>query len=99
MTLDLLRQLPEHVNLGVVGLSDLEAFEGVSEPAGPLAAGSALSAALVLVELAQPQDSLDDIGRLIHDNDCSCPQTGLKLPKSVKVHQHVLAKLLRQESH
>ena len=38
-------------------------------PAGAFAARRALAAALMLVELRQPRDRLDDVGRLVHDDD------------------------------
>jgi hypothetical protein len=99
VTLDLLGELPQHVDLGVVSLANFHALERVGQPAGSLAARSALSAALVLVELAQPQDRLDDVGRIVHHDHRRCPQPALQLPQGVEVHQHILAELLGQQPH
>ena len=99
MSLDLLGQLPKHVDLGVVCLSDLEASHHVREPTGALPAGRALAAALVLVELGQPENALDDVGLLVHHDHRRSAQTALQLPQRVEVHQHILAELLWQETH
>jgi len=98
MSFDLFGQFPEHVDLGVVGLSDLEASHHVCEPAGPLPAGRALAAALVLVELGQSEDALDDVGLLVHHDHRRSAQTALQLPQRVEVHQDVFAELFGQEA-
>ena len=53
---NLLSQFPQHVDLCVLCFPDFHSFEGVGQPAGPLPAGGALAAALVLVEFAQPEN-------------------------------------------
>ena len=53
VSLDLIGQLLEHVDLGEVGVALLHALEHVDHPAGTFTAWSALAAALVLVELSK----------------------------------------------
>ena len=91
VSFDLFGQFPEHVDLGVVGFTDFHAFEGVSEPAGAFAAGGALAAAFVLVELAQAEDGLDDVGLLVHDDDCCGSESAFEVAEGVEVHEYILA--------
>lgn len=68
---DLLSQLPEHVDFSVICLSDLKSTHSVSQPTSTLSAWSALTTTFVLVKLAETQDRLNYIGRLIHHDDSS----------------------------
>ena len=61
MPLDLLSQLPKHIDFRVVGPPDFHSFESVGQPAGALPARRALPATLMLVELAEPQYSFDHV--------------------------------------
>ena len=61
MPFDLLSQLPQHINFGIVSLTDLHSLQSVSQPAGAFSARSALSTTLVLIEFTQSKDSFDDI--------------------------------------
>jgi hypothetical protein len=89
VTLDLFGQLPKHVDLSVVCLSDFHAFESVSEPAGTFSAGCALSATFVLVKFAEPQDSFDYVCGLVHYYHSGSTQPAFQLTESIEVHQHV----------
>ena len=53
MTFNLIGELLEHVNLCEVSVSLLYALQNVNHPTGSLSAGSALTAALVLVKLRE----------------------------------------------
>ena len=55
MSLDLLRQLLQHVDLTVAALALFEARHDLLGPLAALAAGGALAAGLVLVELEKPE--------------------------------------------
>src|SRR5438876_9258735 len=77
VTLDLPGDVVERIDLLDARVADDHALHHPPHPAGTLAAGRALAAALVLVELAEPRDRLDDVGRLVHDDDRRRPQAGL----------------------
>jgi hypothetical protein len=62
-------------------------------------AGSALATGLVLVKVRQARNGLDDVCGLVHDDDCCRAQAGLGLLEGVKIHQHIVADLLRQAWH
>ena len=53
----------------------------------------------MLVELWQPQNGLDHVCLLVHDDYCCCSQTTLKFSQSIEVHQNILAKFLWQKSY
>ena len=61
VTLDLLGELLHHVNLAGAGLTLLESVHDLLGPLATLTAWSALTARLVVVELAQTSDGADDI--------------------------------------
>jgi hypothetical protein len=63
---DLLGHVEQHVDLALLGAALGHALHHAPHPAGALAARRALAAALVLVEIGQPRDRLDDVGRLVH---------------------------------
>ncbi len=62
-----------------LGLALDHALHHPPHPAGAFAAGRALAAALVLVEFRQPRDRLDDVGRLVHDDDRGGAEAGFDL--------------------
>lgn len=62
-------------------------------------AGCALTARFVLVEVGQPSNGVDDVCGLVHDYDGCCPQARLRLLEGVKVHEHIVADVLRQAWH
>lgn len=59
---DLFGQLPEHVDLGVIGLTNFKSAHSVSNPTSAFSAWGALTTTFMLVKFAQPKDGLDDIG-------------------------------------
>ena len=91
VTFNLIGQLLEHIDLSEVGISKFHALKHIDHPASTLAARGALTAGLVLVELGETQDSVDDVGLVVHHNDSSCSQAGLAILKIVEVHESILA--------
>src|SRR5262245_10392176 len=63
------RDVPQQVDLVLLGLAALHALEHAPHPAGTLAAGGALAAAFMAVEVGDAADGGDDVGRLVHDDD------------------------------
>jgi len=98
VALNLLSELPQHVDLSVLGFSNLHSFEGVSQPSSSLPTWSALPTTLMLVEFAQPQDGLDHISGFIHNYNCRSAQSTLELPQGVEVHEHIITEILWQQS-
>jgi len=97
VSLDLLGQLQEHVDLALARLAALQALHDLRGPLAALAAGGALSAALVLVELGQAGDGAHDVGGLVHDDDGGRAETRLGVFERVKVHDLVVADVLRED--
>lgn len=91
VALDLLGEFLEHVDLALAGLALLHALHHLGGPLASLAAGGALAATLVLVELGQTGDGADDVGGLVHDDDGGSTQTGLGVLEGVEVHDLVVA--------
>lgn len=91
MALDLLGEFLEHVDLALAGLALLHALHHLGSPLASLAAGGALAATLVLVELGQTGDGADDVGGLVHDDNGGSPQTGLGVLEGVEIHDLVIA--------
>ena len=69
VALDLLGNVEQHVDLALVRAALGHAADHAPHPARALAARRALAAALVLVEIAEPGDGADDVGRLVHHDD------------------------------
>ena len=63
------RDVEQHVDLALLGAAFDHAGEHAPHPARALAAGRALAAALMLVEIRQAGDGADDVGGLVHDDD------------------------------
>lgn len=91
VALDLLGEFLEHVDLALAGLALLHALHHLGGPLASLAAGGALAATLVLVELGQTGDGADDVGGLVHDDDGGGTQTGLGVLEGVEIHDLVVA--------
>src|SRR6266540_2449168 len=62
VTLDLGRDLHQHVDLALVGAAFGHAAEHPPHPAHALPAGRALAAALVLIEIRDARHGADDVG-------------------------------------
>jgi hypothetical protein len=93
VSLNLLGELLHHVNLTLASSSLLEAVHDLLGPLGALATRGALPARLVVVELAETGDGTDNVGGLVHDDDSSGTETGLRILECVKVHELVVADL------
>src|SRR5665213_4316262 len=99
VSFDLEGNLEQHVDLARLGLALHQALHDAPHPAGALAAGRALAAALMLVELRQARDRLHDVGRFIHDNDRGGAEAGLHVLERVELHQHGVADRFRNHRH
>src|SRR6185295_4542514 len=73
------------------------AFEYPPHPAHALAAGRALAAALVLVEIGDAGDGADYVGRLVHDDDRRRAKTRLQLAHPVEIHDRGIALVRRND--
>lgn len=93
MALDLLGELLHHVDLTSASLALLESVHDLLGPLAALAARCALTAGLVVVELAQTSDGAYDVSRLVHDDDSGGTETGLRVLERVKVHELLVADL------
>ena len=72
-----------------LGIAGDEAFHDAPHPAGAFAARRALAAAFMLVEVGQPGDGANDIGRFVHDDDGSGAETRLQIAQAIKIHRRV----------
>src|SRR5690606_38892254 len=94
MTFDLLRDLEQHVDLALLGITRHHALHHPPHPARAFTAGRALTAAFMLEEGGQPGNCADDIRRLVHDDHRSRPEGRLLVSHTVEIHDrvfHVLA--------
>src|SRR6185437_12191045 len=89
VTLDLLCNLEQHVDLALVGATLGHAGQNPPHPAGALAAWRTLAAALVLVEIGNARDGPDQVGRLVHDDDGGGAEPGAQLAQAVEVHRGI----------
>ncbi len=79
VTLDLLSQLPEHVDLGVRGVSLFHSLQHLNQPIGTLSARSALTARLMSVKLGESQNCLNWIDLSVHNNNGRSSEPALLL--------------------
>ena len=98
MSLHLLGQFPEHVDLSIGSLALLHPLQNINKPISTLSAGSALTARLMGIKLGQPQNCLNRIHLSIHDNNRSSAKSTLFAHQRVKVHKSILALLLGKHS-
>ena len=91
VTLDLEGEFLEHIDLSEVCVTLLNTCEHVNHPSSTLAAGCALTAALVHVELSQTKDSVNYVSLVVHNYNCSGTETTLNILKSIEVHQDISA--------
>lgn len=87
VTFHLLRQFLQHVNFPGARLAALEALHDLFGPLAALAARSALSAGLVLVEAGEPADGADDVGALVHNDHGGRAEPRLAVLQRVEVHE------------
>src|SRR5688572_1509445 len=69
----------EQIDLVLLGLAPLHALQHAPHPASPLPAGSALAAALVLVDVGDAPDSCDDVGGFVDDDHGRLDRTRLEI--------------------
>ena len=86
---DLLGDLMQHVDIGNLGIAGAQLFHHAPHPARAFAARCALTAALMLVEIADAADGLHDVGRAIHDDDRCRAKTGADRFQPVEIHRRV----------
>lgn len=94
VTFNLEGELLQHVDLSEISVTLLNASEEVDHPSSTLTARSALTAALVLVELSEAENGIDNISLLVHDDDGCGTETTLDILESVEVHQDLTANFL-----
>src|SRR5690348_14166334 len=99
MTLYLVRDVEQRVDLRLRGIAFDHAFHDPPDPTRTFAARRALPTALMLVEFRQPRNRLYYIGRLVHDDDCSGAEPALDGDQAVEIHQHRLADGFRYYRH
>ena len=68
VTFNLLRDVEQLVDIIVMRFAFDHLLEHAPHPAGALPAWRALTAAFMLIEISDPRDGLDQVGRLIHDD-------------------------------
>lgn len=86
VSLDLLGQLEQHVNLPLAPAPLDEPAHHICHPRCPLAAGRALATRLVLIKLCEPGDAGDDVGLLVEDNDRACAESRAEVLQRVVIH-------------
>src|SRR5262245_38525485 len=91
MALDLIADIEQHIDLGLLGLALGHAFEHAPHPTGALAARRALAAGFILVEIGDASDGADDVGRFVHDDHAGGAEPGLQRLETVEVHPQIAA--------
>ena len=99
MPLDLLGHVEQHVDLALLRAPDDHALHDAPHPARPFAAGRALAAAFVTVEIGDARNRLHDVGRLVHDDDRCRAEARLEVSKAVEVHRRVDDLVSRHQRH
>ena len=89
VALDLLGDVEQHVDLALLRAALGHARHHPPHPAGAFAAGRALAAALVLVEIRQPRDRAHDVGRLVHHDHRRGAEAGAQLAQRIEIHRAV----------
>src|SRR6266851_8802644 len=85
VALDLVGDVKQHVDLGHLRLALYHALHHAPDPARALAAGRALTAALMHVELREPRDRLHDIGGFVHYDNRGGAEAALHVPQAVEI--------------
>merc|ERR1712113_325886 len=88
MSLDLVRDLVQHINLLQVCLTLSHPVEDPGHPPSTLPTGGALSTTLVLVKVHQPGNTQNDISLFVHHDQSSCSQSSFGFYKSIEICQH-----------
>ena len=96
---DLVRDFFEKIDLRDLRPAFDQAVHHPGHPAGAFSAGRALSTTFMHVELGQSSDRLDDIRRLVHDDDRRGSQARLDVLQRVEIHQHRVTDRLGNHRH
>src|ERR1700679_265904 len=88
---DFLGDLEQRIDFSDFGLPTHHALHDAPEPAGAFAAGRALAATFMHVEMAEAGDGIDNIGRFIHHDEAGSTEAGFRFAQAVKIHQHRFA--------
>src|SRR5665213_2791613 len=99
VALDLFCHLQQHVDLALVGAAFGHPGQDPPHPARALAAWRALTAALVLVEIGNPRDRPDQVGRFVHHDDGGGAETGAQFSEAVEIHRAIDDLLGRHHAH
>src|SRR6185437_7834633 len=99
VTLDLLGDLQQHVDLALMGAALGHAGQHPPHPAGSFAAWRALAAALMLVAIGDAGDRPDQVGRLVHHDDSRGAKAGAQLAQAVEIHRRIDDLLGRHHAH
>src|SRR5690606_27639570 len=84
-----LPDVEQYIQVLLPALTPLDAAEDLGQPPGALAAGRALAAGLVGVELHDPPDLLHDAGRIVHHDHGRRAQHAAGLRHTLVVHRDV----------
>src|SRR5579863_2279603 len=99
VTLDLLGDFQQHVDLALVGTALGHARQHAPHPASALAARRALAAAFVLVEIGDAGDRADQVGRLVHHDHGRGAEAGTQFAQAVEIHRRIDDLLGRHHAH
>src|SRR3546814_13825434 len=86
MAFELPRDVEEHIDLLHPGVALHHPLHHPQKPARALAAGRALAASLVHVEMRQEGDRVYDVGRLVLHDDAGGYAAGPHLPVAADIH-------------
>src|SRR6185369_6198259 len=89
VSLDLLGDVEKLVDVLDLGIALAKPLHHPPHPAGALTTGRALAAALVLVEIADAADRTNDVGRLVHYDDCGGAEAGAECLQAVEIHRSI----------
>src|SRR5208337_5455405 len=89
VALDLFRHVEQHVDLALLRPALRHPGQDPPHPPRAFAAGRALAAALVPVEVGDARDRAHDVGRLVHHDHGRRAEAGAKLAERVEVHRTV----------
>ena len=99
MAFNLIGEFLKHVDFSEISISVLDTGKNIDHPAGALTARRALSATFVFVELAESENTVDDINRVIHDDDGSSAEAGAFFLEGIEVHEDILANSAGEHGH
>src|SRR6516165_6123176 len=99
VALDLGCDFHQHVDLALVRAAFRHAAEHPPHPTHALAAGRALAAAFVLVEIRDAGHGADDVGRFVHHDHGRRAERRFELPAAVEIHEYTITIVQRDQRH